>query len=341
MYLDYYEHGERKTEFLRIYINPADEKSKNPILRNAFKETIEKAKLIKLRVETRLINKEHDIPVKIDKSASFFAYFDKLASTRNQNWTSVRKHLKDFAGTNLTFGNIDEEFLSDFQAYLCSQVKDVTACSYFGILTTCLNKAVKDKKLLTNPSSNVEKVRGKETPLKYLTKEQLQILEEKSEGIPQWFKDAFFFSCYTGLRLSDVETLTWDNIRYTRNSKNNLVGTITKVQEKTGETVIITLTKQAEGILNRQIRTEGKIFKLKGRTTTKRKIERWRKNVGFYFSYHSSRHTFGTMLQTSGVDIHTTSKLMGHKRIEMTLRYARVIDKQRDLAIETLSNYLN
>ena len=82
-----------------------------------------------------------------------------------------------------------------------------------------------------------------------------------------------------------------------------------------------------------------RVFALKGRSQTKRYIERWRTQAGVPFTYHSSRHTFGTMLQTAGVDINTTSKLMGHKSLGMTLRYAKIVDSLRSEAIDKLGAY--
>nr|WP_317048761.1 site-specific integrase [Hymenobacter sediminis] len=290
---------------------------------------------------------EHNLPAKEDKKASFIQYFDKLAVTRTAVWQSTRKHLINFAGSKLAFGNITEEWLRRFQEYLQLHIQDVTVCTYMGVITTCLNSAVRDKIIAVNPSSNIKKVRGKEAAPKFLSKEQLDNIIANSEGIPSWFTDAFLFCCNTGLRLSDIETLTWGDIYYSKDRMGRRLGTIVKEQVKTGETVRIPLNADAERILQRQqsmhdlCDRHAKVFLLKSRTTTKRYIERWRKLTGENFTYHSSRHTFGTMLQSAGVDINTTSKLMGHKSIGMTLRYAKVVDRAREDGIEKLNRYLN
>jgi site-specific recombinase XerD len=53
-------------------------------------------------------------------------------------------------------------------------------------------------------------------------------------------------------------------------------------------------------------------------------------------TFHSSRHTFATLLLTKGVDLYTVSKLLGHQDIATTLVYAKVIDKVKDGAVEML-----
>lgn len=52
--------------------------------------------------------------------------------------------------------------------------------------------------------------------------------------------------------------------------------------------------------------------------------------------FHSSRHTFGTMMLTLGADLFTTSKLMGHSNIQTTEIYAKIVDKKKEEAINLI-----
>lgn len=345
--LDYYENGERRKKTLQLYVNPADKKSRNPIQRNAYDETYQKALLLKNMEEQRLIRRDYDLPTIYDKRASYLEYFDKLAVTRNHNWHSVRKHLHAFTKGSLAFGNVTEEWIARFQDYLCGRMQDVTVNTHMGIITTSLNQAVREKLLAANPSQHVRKVRGKEKAPRFLTKEQIALLAANRDGLPDWFVDPFLFSCQTGLRLSDVETLTWGDLRLTGKTKEGMEQfTIVKTQVKTQEDVTVPVSQRAADILQRQRncnqgapKSEALVFALKSRSQTKRYIHRWRALTGLNFTYHSSRHTFGTGLQSAGVDINTTSKLMGHKTLGMTLRYAKVVDKTRSEAIDKMAAY--
>ena len=64
-------------------------------------------------------------------------------------------------------------------------------------------------------------------------------------------------------------------------------------------------------------------------------IKEWFKTAGIgqKKTFHSSRHTFGTMLRTLGVDHYTVIKLMGHSKVETTQIYAKIINKKKDDAI--------
>jgi integrase len=51
------------------------------------------------------------------------------------------------------------------------------------------------------------------------------------------------------------------------------------------------------------------------------------------YVFHTLRHSFGTWCAEAGVPIRTIMDLMGHKRIETTLRYAKTTDKARTEAL--------
>jgi integrase len=345
--LDYHEQGIRHKQTLKIYVNPQDAKSRNAVDRNRYDESYRIANIERNKVEKRLLHQENDITPVYDRQASFLEYFDNLATTRNHTWNSAAKHLHRFSRGKLSFGNLTAEWVSRFQEYLLTQMQASTARGYMGLLITGLNQAVRDNLLPANPSINVRKVRAKEKPPKYLTKEQVELLLQNRQSIPDWLVQAFLFSCFTGLRLSDIETLRWSEVHGNGVSPEGLLNyKLVKEQVKTKDTVQIPLTAQAvtilEGLgLRSKLGIEAleSVFILKGRSQTKRYIERWRKQAGVFFTYHSSRHTFGTTLQTAGVDIYTTSKLMGHRRLDTTTKYSRVINKIRDQAIEKLGNY--
>lgn len=54
------------------------------------------------------------------------------------------------------------------------------------------------------------------------------------------------------------------------------------------------------------------------------------------YVFHTLRHSFGTWCAESGVPVRTIMDLMGHKRIETTLRYAKTTDKARTEAISLI-----
>ncbi len=66
------------------------------------------------------------------------------------------------------------------------------------------------------------------------------------------------------------------------------------------------------------------------------KVKKNKLNDWQVMDYHSSRHTFATLSLSSGIDLYTVSKMMGHKSIKMTEIYAKIINKTVEEAISRL-----
>jgi integrase len=58
-----------------------------------------------------------------------------------------------------------------------------------------------------------------------------------------------------------------------------------------------------------------------------------------HFTWHDLRHTFASRLVMSDVDIRTVAELMGHRKIQMTMRYAHLAPEHKLVAVERLSGY--
>ena len=54
------------------------------------------------------------------------------------------------------------------------------------------------------------------------------------------------------------------------------------------------------------------------------------------FTWHDLRHTFASRLVMAGVDITTVAALMGHKKIQMTMRYAHLAKEHKQDAVDRL-----
>jgi site-specific recombinase XerD len=59
------------------------------------------------------------------------------------------------------------------------------------------------------------------------------------------------------------------------------------------------------------------------------------------FHFHDLRHTFVSHLVMAGVDLTTVSRLLGHKTLTMTLRYAHLAPSHMVKAVDILDKTLN
>ena len=67
-------------------------------------------------------------------------------------------------------------------------------------------------------------------------------------------------------------------------------------------------------------------------------ISKWVAKAGIdkHITFHCARHTFATMLLTLGTDLYTVSKLLGHRQIQTTQIYAKIVDEKRRDAVRRI-----
>jgi len=238
----------------------------------------------------------------------------------------------------LPYNRIDERFCEDYRDWLLTKVKHNTACVYITKLKTILNIAVKQKIIHSSPAKFV-KINMQETEKVYLTIDEVEKLY-KMDYDKFDIKRAFLFSCYTGLRLSDVKALSWEQIRDDK---------IYFTQKKTKGVEYLPLNKPAKEILYSGIEKnviphpEMKVFKLLSKSEDiGLHLRKWGKMAGInkYITFHTARHTYATMLLTCDVDLYTVSKLLEHKNINTTQVYAKIVDHKLEEASNKLPKFI-
>ena len=134
----------------------------------------------------------------------------------------------------------------------------------------------------------------------------------------------YLFSCYCGLRFSDIIDLKWSEVDFDS-------GFIQKMMIKTKEPVCTPIFMQAKTILlelsegKRLLRSNNKVFHSYSSTSVNKMLVKLAEMAGInkHITFHSARHTFATLLLQEHSDIYTISKFLGHKSIEMTQRYLK------------------
>lgn len=271
---------------------------------------------------------------------------------------NVLMHLVRYKGDKITMDKVNKAFCVGFVLYLanCDIIERTnpntgvhkkrplaknTAKLYYNTFVTALNEAVREGVLDVNPSDKLTKEEKKPINVPcntrpYLSIEEVEVLTKTPCGREE-VKAAFLFSCFCGLRYSDVVDLKWENVK-----KENGKWYIEKRQVKTRQTVIIPLSDEALRWMPKRTGVTDKdhVFDLPTPYTVNYNLKKWAKaaNIDKPISYHVSRHTFGTLLVTLGADLYTTSKLMGHQNIRTTQIYAEIVNKKKEAAINLLDN---
>lgn len=347
--------GVRKDEYLKLYLVP--ERSKADREKN--RETLALAESIKAQRIVEIQQMKFGIDAPVIKDVLFYDYMqtiiDRKDGTTKNSWQNCRSHLLRYEpNLNLKIGDITPRWVQGFRDYLdrkamqwdiddrkrdveTRQIAQGTKALMFQKLCTVFNLAVKEGVLSRNPTLNVERFKEPESDREFLTVEEMRHLATvpaPSEVLGR----AFFFSCLTGLRWSDIEKLTWHEVQK--------VGDVTRIvfrQKKTRSQEYLDINDQAVVLMGDRGVDDEKVFAGLGAIQQARiSISAWVRSAGInkHITFHCARHSFAIMMLDAGVDLYTLSKLMGHKSIESTQIYARILDKHKQAAITLIPKIL-
>lgn len=205
-----------------------------------------------------------------------------------------------------------------------------------------MNDAYKKGFISSNPVALVdesEKPQGQPTERDYLTADELKTLMAAKSPNEQ-VKAAFLFSCFCGLRLSDVEGLTWGAIH--RDGDSWVIETR---MQKTRNIIYLPLSDAARRFLPERgdKGPDGLVFDLPKRVSTQWNVVTWVKRAGIekHITFHCARHTFATLALNQGADLYSISKLLGHTNVQTTQIYAAIIDQRKREAANLLNGILD
>lgn len=265
-------------------------------------------------------------------------------------------HLIRYKGENIRMAQLDKVYCEGLVQYLAHaktigtdvpkrgehHEKDLakgTARLYYNTFVTALNEAVREGIIPENPTKLLKKEEKKligqgESRRCYLSIEEIRLLMAtpcKDETV----KQAFLFACFCGLRISDVRTLRWADI-----GKGTEGYYISKLMVKTRYVVTVPLSENALSWMpaRGQARADNKVFELPSFFSVNYRLKQWAREAGIDkpVTFHVSRHTFATTLLTMGVDLYTTSKLLGHQNIIITQVYAEIVNRKKVEAVNLL-----
>jgi integrase len=355
LYLDFYPPvpnlktgNTTRREFLGLYIT---EKAKSAIDKQHNTETLQIAEKIRQKRENQynkpeIYNEYEQERLRIRElgNRDFVEYYRELAEKRKSsnydNWMSALKYLETFTGGSLRLTDLNERYLEDFKEYLLITKSNKTqkstlsinsAVSYFNKIKATLKQAFKDGILQTDLNSKVTSIKYEETRREYLTLDELQILLD-THCETELVKRAALFSALTGIRFVDIEKMIWSEIEYIHGQ-----GYFVKYkQKKTDGVETQPISAEAYGFTNgtdnpNEMPQMNKVFDGLNYSSLHRQVKKWITDAGITkkISFHNFRHTFATLQLFHGTDIYTVSKMLGHKNLQTTQIYTKVVDEAK------------
>lgn len=235
--------------------------------------------------------------------------------------------------SGLQFHHITISLLKEFEGY--SQKLGHSKNTIYGHMKTFRKYfylAMADGLVKANPFEHI-KIQGEEVSIDYLSIDEVNKLYElySNTRISLRLKKTlnyYLFSCFTGLRPSDLRSLKGNHIKD---------GIITKKLNKTSIWVRIPLPKKAKSLINLDSEElfVGDLKKKENRLTEDLRILFEMAGIKKdKTNFYTSRHTYAVNSRVIGIDLQVLSVLMGHKSIRMTERYAKVAESLKKQEVQ-------
>ena len=349
LYLDIYYDGHRKKEYLKLYLVP--ETSREAKRKN--KETMSLANTIKAERIMQLQVGKYDFMAKKASDIDLVEYLESMHSDYSENcksrtarlYRNLTIHTKGFIGRKkVKLKDVDKEYVKGFIKYLSVCVgrygevlKESTQRTYYAGFVRALNRAVEEELINSNPCNCIksnETPKAPESKREYLTFEEVKKLID-TPCKPMRIKQIFLFSCFTGLRIGDIQRIERKNIVEVEKD----VWQLEFVQQKTERVLTVPLSENALAWLpDESTDKNGKVFWSGRNAREYEMLSNWVKKAGIkkHVTFHIARHTYATLLLYFGADVYTVSKLLGHTNVNTTQIYAKVMDESKRKAVKLI-----
>jgi integrase len=264
-------------------------------------------------------------------------------NANNRGWRTDRCRIGHLLGG---FGNRQAEIpIEDLRKWFSEQQwTPATFNRYKSMLSLIYRLGMENKKVDSNPAKLLKCKHEDNGRIRFLDQNGVHDEEQRLRAAIETkylsHLPEFEIALNTGMRPSEQYGLTWDRV--------DLFGRrVTVPRSKNGKARHIPLNSEAlaafKVLTQRSLNGAGPVFvNLKGE-----KLEGYKhwftqavERAGLVdFTWYCLRHTFASRLVMVGVDIRTVAELMGHKTIQMTMRYAHLAPEHNLAAVESLISF--
>ena len=255
---------------------------------------------------------------------------------------------KKYQAPDVSIKSVNYQMIQQFSIFLKTdkECNHNTTIKFLQNLKTVTRLSIRSGWLLKDPFNGIS-LTLKEVDRPYLSHEEIERLIAFNSPFDRLnrVRDFFVFSCFTGLAYIDVSKLKRSEIE--GNEESGFW--IRTRRQKTGGRANIPLLDIPMSIINNYSRLEllranDPILPILSNQKMNAYLKELADLCGIekQLSFHVARHTFATTVtMMNGVPIETVSKMLGHKNLQSTQHYARIVDKKVGDDMKLLAAKLN
>ncbi|OUR96138.1 hypothetical protein A9Q84_07190 [Halobacteriovorax marinus] len=215
------------------------------------------------------------------------------------------------------------------------------------LLKAILNHAVNNNYLLKNPLKGIRPQKEDLKTDSYWTKSEIDQFLNSNRSSTHY--PIYFTALHTGMRLGELCGLKWDRVNFDLNlititRSRNKIGLMDST--KTNMRRILPMVGQLRKLLLslRQMGLSEFVFTLPdssvidyGHVYRKFMSDCKKAQIENKICFHDLRHTFATQFMMNGGNIFELQKILGHSKVEMTMRYAHFSPEHLQAASKYMS----
>ena len=280
-----------------------------------------------------LKNKVWSVKDTMSNEPSFLDWLDHQTEILNlsagtiKHYVTLHTRLTEY-GKIKRWGDLTTENISEFDAWLHKRklstgeaITDAAVYKYHKCLKAILNRAVTFDKIDRNPYDRLKFRRGESESIEYLTEEEMKAIENlkvpKGTQI-ETARDLFIFQMFTGLSYSDTQAFDFSQYKKVKGKWINIGERV-----KTGVAYVSSLLPPAVAVLEKYGWQVPKIDNADYNHLLK--VIGTMADIPTKMHTHLARHTFATYMLRQGVKVENLQRMLGHKNIRQTMRYAKVL----------------
>lgn len=270
------------------------------------------------------------------ESPSFTKWIEKqienprLSEGTKGNHRNMLTQLVCFRG-DISFAEVNKKLIREFDEYLIGKgYAQNTVVKFMKILHRYVNVAIADDLMTQDPFAGYRNKYAR-THKNFLTETEICKLFHIVNTLKNPFEResirAFLFSCYTGVRYSDIKRITKKNI----STINGVTWLIFKSQ-KTDHETHIPLSELSGGasvcLLDMGKDDTEPLFDVPTNSVCNNNIIRVLRRIGIerHISFHCGRVSAAHNLIKNGAPIHTVQQILGHASVITTEGYIKLSD---------------
>lgn len=273
---------------------------------------------------------------------TLYDLYDKYSQQNKKSYCAdiyFIKVLKSYFDESLYANDLK---LSDFEKFKEALRKDrnssnSTINKYLNALSKMFTLGINEKIITENPLKSIKRFQEANYKIRYLTTdEEIRLFKAVDELFP-YLRPLITTALQTGMRKGEIFNLKWSNIDFD-------YGFIELLETKSGKSRKIPLSDKMKELLDGIEKVSEYVFinpdTGKPYTDIKHSFATVLKEAKIdNFRFHDLRHTVATRLVEKGIDLVVVKEILGHSKIETTMRYAHAVPKRKMDAINVLNSY--